>query len=63
MTPKRKKTVAICLAILAVSMVVLVVSTIVQIIHNGWDSVNVSTLVPFMGMGAVMIALFHREEE
>ena len=51
MTPKRKKTVAICLAILAVSMVVLVVSTIVQIIHNGWDSVNVSTLVPFYGHG------------
>ena len=63
MTPKGRKTIRICLAILAVSMVVMVVSTIMQISHNGWDSTNTITLVPFLCSGAVMIALLKRDDK
>ena len=63
MTPKRKKMIKICLVILAVSMAVMAISTFVQISHNGWTSTNTITIVPFMGMGAVMIALLKRDDK
>ena len=63
MTPKRRRMIKICLAILAVSMAVMAISTFVQISHNGWESVNLITIVPFIGMGAVMIALIKRDDK
>ena len=63
MTPKRRNTIKICLAILAVSMIAMVISTFLNIRHNGWESTNVITFVPFFCSGAVMIALLKRDDK
>ena len=41
---------------------VFAVSTIVQIIHNGWDAFNVVNLVPFFGMTAVMVVILRNND-
>jgi len=57
MKPKRRKIVMICTVILAVCLVVFAISTILQIVHNGWDSFSVVNFVPFIGMAVVMIVI------
>ena len=63
LTPKRRRIILVCLIILAISMAVLAVSTIIQIIHNGWETVSVVNFVPFMGMASVMIAVLASDKK
>ena len=63
MTPKQRKAIKLCLVILAVSMIVMAISMFVQINHNGWESVNATTIIPFCGMAAVMIMLLKRDDK
>ena len=57
MTPKRRKIVIICLIIFAVSLATVAVSTVIQIIHNGWDNLSFINYVPFIGITAAMISV------
>ena len=57
MKPKSRNVVIVCAVILAVCLVVFAVSTVIQIVHNGWDAFSVVNLVPFFGMVAVMIVI------
>ena len=63
MTPKRRKTVTICLIIIAISMVLMLVSAIVQSIHNGWQSFNTVNMVPFLGCAIVMIIILRGDKK
>jgi hypothetical protein len=58
MTPKQEKIVKICFIVLAISMAVMAISSVIQIVNEGWDSFNVITIVPFIGIVVSMIVVF-----
>lgn len=57
MTPKQRKTITVCLIILAISMAVMAISTIINLINNGWEAFNMVSFVPFIGMTLAMIVI------
>jgi hypothetical protein len=54
MSAKRRKTIIICCIILALSMVVLAISTVIQVIHNGWEAITIVNFAPFIGMAVAI---------
>ena len=56
MTSKQRKIIKLCLVILAVSVVVMAISTFVQVIQHGWQATDIDTFT-FAPMGAVAIML------
>ena len=63
MVQKQQKLVKLCLILLSVSMAVMAISTVVQIIHNGWGSVHAVNIVPFCGMAVVLITLLSNDKK
>ena len=63
MTPKQKNLIKLCLVVLAISMLVMAISTVVQIIHNGWESFNTVDIVPFGGMAVAIIAILASDKK
>jgi vancomycin permeability regulator SanA len=63
MTPKRRKILIVCLIVLAVSMAVMAVSTVIQVIHNGWEAFSVINTVPFFGMAIVLIIFLQNDKK
>ncbi|MDR3013072.1 MAG: hypothetical protein LBU70_07665 [Chitinispirillales bacterium] len=63
MTTKQRKLVKICSIILAISLAVMVVSTVIQIINSGWESFNMVNIVPFLGVAVVMIAILASDKK
>ena len=57
MTSKQRKVVKTCLIILTISMAVMAISTIINVIHNGWEAFSVVNIVPFIGMAGVMVSI------
>ncbi|MCL2718940.1 MAG: hypothetical protein FWE14_09210 [Lachnospiraceae bacterium] len=58
MTPKQEKIVKICFIILAISMAVMAISSVIQIVNEGWESLNMITVIPFIGIIVSMIVIF-----
>jgi len=58
MTPNQRKIIKICFVILAVSMAVMAVSTVINIVNNGWEVFSIINVVPFIGVFVAMIAIF-----
>ena len=56
MKPKNRKVVIVCLIIFAASLVVAAISTVIQIIHNGWSNLSLLNIAPFIGMSVAMIS-------
>jgi len=44
--------------LLAVSIAVMAVSTIINIVNNGWEVLSIINVVPFIGVFVAMIAIF-----
>jgi len=63
MTPKQRKRMKICLIILAVSMAVMAISTVIQIVHNGWGTSSAINIVPFSGAAVVMIVMLGKDKK
>ena len=63
MTPKQRKTVKVSLIILAISMAVMAVSTIISIIHSGWATTSIINFVPFIGILCAMIAIYGSDKK
>ena len=50
MTSRQRRVLKICFVTLAISMTVMTVSSVIQLVNNGWDSFSMITVVPFIGM-------------
>jgi len=46
-----------CLVILAISMAVMAVSSVMNILRTGWSNYYAVNLIPFLGMATVVIAI------
>ena len=57
MTPKKRKILLGCVIVMAVCMVVYAISTVMNVVHNGWDTVGVINFVPFIGFVPLIVIL------
>ena len=58
MAPKQRNTIRICLIILAISLVIMAASTIIHVIHDGWDTLNLVNFVPFISVASAMFIIY-----
>jgi len=58
MTPKQNSILKICFVIFAISMAVMAISTIIDLIRNGWEALNVISFVPFIALISAFSTIF-----
>ncbi|MCL2486724.1 MAG: hypothetical protein FWE86_03900 [Oscillospiraceae bacterium] len=55
MTQKQRKTIKVCLIIVAISMAVVTASTIISIIYGGWGALSIVNIVLLISGALVLV--------
>ena len=56
-TPNQLKVIRVCLVLLSISVAIMVISTIIDIVQNGWGTIHAFNIAPFSGIIVVMIII------